>query len=287
MPDEGTRRSDRVYVKLCVEALGTDADGREFAEQTRTLVVSRHGGVLVLKCQLNPGQNLTLRRIIAKDTRQEGRARVVGYLGSQAGGYAYGVAILDPEANLWGIEFPSVADSEQAFARMLLECSNCRRLELGYLNEIELNGFGTSRAIARQCKTCKAPTVWTQALQDYSGESEPFARSSGPEEHSPSQSPEEEDGPDQTRLKTRLRACIREPRQEEELAVCENISRGGLCFRSRKCYPEGTHIEIAVPYAAGSANVFVRGRIVYVKQVPAVGIFRHGVEYIRDRNNEP
>jgi len=37
--------------------------------------------------------------------------RVVGEFGSQKDGHLYGVEIIDPEVDLWGVEFPAIADS--------------------------------------------------------------------------------------------------------------------------------------------------------------------------------
>ena len=39
------------------------------------------------------------------------------------------------------IEFPHIAESQEAVARMLLECTYCRAREVVYLNELELRGF--------------------------------------------------------------------------------------------------------------------------------------------------
>ena len=46
---------------------------------------------------------------------------------------------------------------------MLLECTYCRNREVVYLNEMELRAFETNRGIARHCKTCRVPSIWTQA----------------------------------------------------------------------------------------------------------------------------
>jgi hypothetical protein len=80
------------------------------------------------------------------------------------------------------------------------------------------------------------------------------------------------------RIPTRASAGIREMGLPEEIVVCENLSRGGLSFRSRKHYLRGSRIEIALPYSPGSGNIFVPARIVRVERLQ--GLFRYGAAYI-------
>jgi len=49
-------------------------------------------------------------------------------------------------------------------------------------------------------------------------------------------------------------------------AVCEDLSKGGLSFRSRNQYPEGTRAEVAVPFTPGAGAIFVPIRIVFRKR---------------------
>lgn len=83
------------------------------------------------------------------------------------------------------------------------------------------------------------------------------------------------------RLQTRLTACIRRPGEDDELAVCEDISPMGICFRSKRRFDADTAIEVAVPYAPDAANIFLPARVVYSEQLPKAGLFRHGTEYRR------
>lgn len=285
---QGIRQSDRVSVAMTLEGMGRDIHGQEFTEQVRTLLICRNGAAIVLRRRLAAEQELILRRRFAHKADQEGRVRVVGEIGEQSDGYAYGVAILDPSTDLWGIKFPPVAESEDAVARMLLECSYCQSREVGYLNEFELKEFETQKAIARHCMTCLVPTIWTQAALENASkpprsqlEREPWPNS-GPVLPDSAQA-----GRKNQRMKTRLTACVRQAGLSEELAVCENMSRGGLCFRSRRRYEEGTQIEIAVPYAKGGANIFIPVKIVHVQKLATAGLFRHGAEYIRNQDGQP
>ena len=68
---------------------------------------------------------------------------------------------------------------------------------------------------------------------------------------------------------------------DDELAVCEEISAEGLCFRSKRRFEENSRIDIAVPYADATANIFVPARVVRVEPTASAGLFRHGVEFLR------
>ncbi len=157
------RRSDRVSLTLLLEASGKDSQGQEFKEPARTLLINRTGAVIVFPRELTPEQTIHLKRQAPMESHRETDVRVVNQFGHQRDGYLYGIEIEDPSKDLWGVEFPPVAESTEAVARMLLECNYCRSREVAYLNELELRAFETNRGIARHCKICRVPSIWTQA----------------------------------------------------------------------------------------------------------------------------
>ena len=65
---------------------------------------------------------------------------------------------------------------------------------------------------------------------------------------------------------------------------CEDVSKGGFRFKSRKEYPQGIYVEVAVPYAKSSNNIFCNATISYCLKLPD-GQFRHGVTYIKNRGS--
>jgi hypothetical protein len=82
------------------------------------------------------------------------------------------------------------------------------------------------------------------------------------------------------RTKVNFKACIKSFAFGEDIVACEDISRGGLCFKSRKPYTAKFKIEVAVPYAPGVQNFFVPGEIVRVEELAKEKIFRCGVAYL-------
>lgn len=275
------RRSDRVSLTLLLEASGRDRHGQDFKEPSCTMLINRTGAVIVLDRELTPDQRIHLRRQAPSEVHRESDVRVVGQFGRQKDGYLYGIEILD-QKDLWGIEFPSIVESSEAVARMLLECSYCRSREVAYLNEVELRGFEANRGIARHCKTCGVPSIWTQAPhedQKKMAVRAARARKAAESANAARAKSEEQRERQRLRLKTRLSACIRQANSDDELAVCEDISPIGMCFRSKRRYDIDTAVEVAVPYSPDVANIFLPARIVYSEEMPKAGLFRHGTEY--------
>ncbi len=155
-----------------------------------------------------------------------------------------------------------------------------RRPRSSVLNEIELSGFETNRGIARHCKTCRVPSIWTQAPHEDEAKlsARPRARRSGDSQDTLPPGGEQRERK-RLRFKTRLTACIRQQGSDDELAVCEDISPLGLCFRSKRRYESDALIDVAVPYSPDSANIFLPARVVYSEKLPKAGLFRHGTEY--------
>jgi PilZ domain len=267
------RQSDRVTLQLQVEASWADNAGVSEKQTAQTLLISRNGGVIRLKEKLYPGQEIVLNRKLEGDQTKTARARIMAEIDVEPDGFIYAVAILDQRMDFWEIEFPSPHRAEEALARMLMECSFCQRREVVYLNEMELKSFEVRRCVARLCKHCDSPSIWIEA------QSEPRF-----DEPLPSRSAVEErvlPRRNRTRVKARVLACIRRRGFQEEVAVCEDLSKGGISFRSRNKYVEGSRLEVAVPYTPGAGAIFVPIRIVSCQPIAAAGLFRHGAAYVR------
>lgn len=274
------RRTDRVSLTLLLEASGRNIQGQEFKAPSRTLLINRGGAVILLDQDLAADQFIHLQRRAPHEAHRRGQVRVVGEFGRQRDGHLYGIEIPDPSMDLWGVEFPEIAESTEAVARMLLECTYCRGREVVHMNELELRAFETNRGIARHCKTCGVPSIWAQAPHE---EEDKFTRRRRRAADAPSVIPEggEQRERERLRLKTRLTACIRQSGADDELAVCEDISPMGMCFRSKRRYASDSSVDVAVPYSPDAANIFLPARVVYSEEMPKAGLFRHGTEYRR------
>jgi hypothetical protein len=270
---EGIRQSDRVSLQMQVEATWFNSSGVAMQQSAQTLLVSRNGGVIRLQEKLFPSQELVLHRKLDGDQTKTARARIVAEIDREPDGFIYAIAIIDPRVDFWDIDFPAPHKAEEAFARLLMECSFCQRREVVYLNEMELKSFEIRKCVARLCSHCDSPSIWIETQSQFAIDEALPSPSAVEERVIPRRN--------RTRVKARVLACIRRRGFQEEVAVCEDLSKGGISFRSRNQYPEGTRLEVAVPYTPGAGAIFVPIRIVFSQPIASAGLFRHGAAYLR------
>jgi PilZ domain len=273
MSSDGFRQSDRVSLRMPVEASWFTSGGMAVKQTALTLLVSRNGGVLRVKERLEAGQELTIRRQHDGDMWKVARARVVAEIDHEPDGYLYAIHFLDPRSDFWDIDFPAPNKGDEALARLLMECSFCQRREVVYLNELELKSFEIRKCVARVCRHCDTPSIWVEPQGEANKSENGVARAPAEERILPRRN--------RTRVKARVLACIRRRGFQEEVAVCEDLSKGGISFRSRNQYPEGSRVEVAVPFTPGSSAIFVPIRIVFSQAISSAGLYRHGAAYIR------
>lgn len=279
MKEKKLRSTDRVSLAIPLQVSASESPGQSFKESARTLVINRHGATIVVNRKLQPGQLITIQRVGA-DKDKSADARVLGQMGGQENGYVYGVVFSDANVNLWNIKFPPLAESEKAVARLLLECRACQAREVAYLSELEAEVFDANGFVSRSCKQCNAWTSWQQGFHDASPDFSPSTR------RAPTTHTKQNRKDLRVQLK-KLSACIRQPGFGEEVVRVEDVSRGGLRFLSRNTYYEGSSIEVAIPYTAGAANIFVVARIVRAQESPEKGLREYGVAYANTSRFRP
>src|ERR1700687_495692 len=167
MPPDGMRRSSRIPKEIAILLVGSDIAGKVFSEQTKTVLLSRHGAGIVSQYVLSAEQELILRRL---DTDKEVEVRVVGQLGFHGESHTYGVAFLDAEVDIWGGDFPSMTDSEKEASNVLLQCSSCKAREVVQQSDLESDVYLVNEGIVRSCKRCGSSTIWKGATEDAGGE---------------------------------------------------------------------------------------------------------------------
>jgi PilZ domain len=278
MKTENQRRTDRVVIRVLVRISGVDVTGEKFSEQGHTLTISRYGAAVALNRKLAPGLRLTIRPATSK---KESSALVMGQMGGQSVVHVYGIALLEPTVNLWGIQFPPLAESEVGLVRLLLECSACKAREVVHLNELETEVFETNHSLPRSCNQCAMWTLWRQTPSELPGH--PGAQSETVLESSIARRDHPQNKRKHVRVRVKMEACIRHPGFEEEIVEVKDLSRGGLSFVSFKDYIEGSRIEVAVPYSKGKANIFVAARINRAEELQRKGLTKYGAQYTQFR----
>jgi hypothetical protein len=290
MSSERLRRSSRIPKEIPILLVGSDMEGKTFSEKAKTVLLSRHGAGIISEYKLSPEQELILRSL---ETNRETEVRVVGQLGSAGGSYTYGVAFLDQSIDFWGMEFPPMSQSEKDANRVLLQCASCKAHEMVQQSDLESDVYMVNEGIVRFCKNCGSSTFWKRADDAAEGEAAPPQIEEEPDFPEPEE-PESIDSPADLqptlrpanrrkylRTKVNFKACIRTFAFGDDVVTCEDISRGGLRFKSRKHYSVKADIEVASPYSPGSLNIFMRGQIVHVEEVPGEKSFRCGVAYAK------
>jgi len=278
MNSQGIRRSDRIVLELPLQISGADVNGLGFLEDTQTEVVSRHGARILSRHRMARDQELV---VLCLTTGKEADARIVGQLGEGSKGYSYGVEFIDPEANIWDIDFPPLTESEQAIARALLECTRCHSRELVYLGALEAEVLEVSKSLSRPCKRCADTGLWKLSMTELPGPqlaqptdpSTILADSGGSAGRTPSERKE-------VRSWVKMTACIRHPYLGEETVTTESASRNGFSFRSSKGYGTGSLVDVALPYTRGGANIFVPARIEHGNELPGESLASYTVSYI-------
>lgn len=99
MPEINHRRSPRRALELPIRVFGTDFQGRDFVEDSTTLVVNRHGAKIQLARKLIPEQEI---RILSQGNNREAEFRVVSKAGEPTKEFCFwGVECLAPGENIW------------------------------------------------------------------------------------------------------------------------------------------------------------------------------------------
>jgi hypothetical protein len=336
---QNVRRSGRVAKEVPILLIGSDTEGKVFSEETKTVVLSRHGAGIVSRHKLAAEDEVVIRSC---ESSKEAIAHVVGQLGLQSGVYTYGVAFADPNIHFWNTLLPPPSPSEMMALRLAFQCNACGERTILENAEEAADVHAINDGVVRFCSVCGYSTVWkissdltpplprkptaflapdlsrfvittparlpviasseshetsaessapsaysssVTALEDFPSPHSVVIPTALAPSHAASPTPSLASAPPANRRKyVRARvtfsACIRSTEFGDDVTICEDISRGGLRFKSRKHYPIGTSIDVAVPYSPETQSIFVHGRIVFVQDLPDQSMTRHGVCYL-------
>ncbi len=279
---KAARRSARIPKEVAILLIGSDARGREFVEQTKTFVLSRHGAGIVSVHKLGVEQELI---VIQQECNREAEIRVVGRIGSEDGLHRYGVAFLDPDIDFWGVEFGSPTDAGASEPCMVLQCNMCGRREVISPDALESEIYAVHDGLLRDCKQCHRSTLWKRTSREVPGNLDMPEAVAVSAELTPPLEPIPPPAASRNRRKhmrinVNFAGRVSNHGFEDDIVVCENISLGGLCFKSSRFYQKTTAIEVAAPFAHGSPDIPVSARIVYVMELPEEKMFRYGAQYL-------
>jgi hypothetical protein len=97
------RRSERVMLQVPVVVQTRTRDGKEVREETQTVAVNAHGGLLRLHMEIKAGQPIVL---INERSKMQHGCRVVRVETSETGYSAVAFEFDQPAPQFWPIVFP-------------------------------------------------------------------------------------------------------------------------------------------------------------------------------------
>ena len=256
-PNKNLRRSERVFVNLPIRVSRPTERGEEFLGEGQTLDVSHDGAAIMVDRDLPIGQTVQIRRV---GVHKEAPARVVGYYKDHpSNGHVFGVALTDADKKntIWDIAFPTAAEPEKTVLRALLRCVACGRLEVSYLNEFESDLFLSHNSVARLCAQCGSWTTWNRPYGSIPAGAADSVPLSSQDSATLGQNHRAHE-----RLRMETVGCIRNSALGNEVVLVSSLARGGLSFLSPNEFPEGTCIEMAIPYTSKAPNIYSLVKIV-------------------------
>lgn len=155
------RRSERLSAQIPVQLTGTSETGQQFVENAETLTLSQYGASILSRRQLLPERDTIIRRL---DTGKSARVRIAGKIGDRPEGYVYAVEFVDPQANVWEIEFPPTSGLDETDDLVYLVCGCCQKSEAVQLGEPKLGDFEAAHGVLLYCMRCEAMTRWMQRV---------------------------------------------------------------------------------------------------------------------------
>ena len=270
-PDQ-RRRTERILLRIPIEARGTAADGKPFTEKTHTLAINRDGARIAAVSPLVVGAKITLTNL---QNNMTAPFRVVIRIEkSLSGNPEWGVECLEPQLNFWGIFFPekTPGTAKDELIDVLLECSRCHTRELAQLTLKDYQTILTQPSLERECKSCRAATRWTFGLVegDKRGKTPPAAARDA--------SPQSAERRRANRVTVELPVRIR----LEEIGRTENLSTTGVCFSSTLGMKVGDCVRLTVGYTPGGNDKEVSARVVWKQEREGGNCFLYGVELQED-----
>ncbi len=236
----------RVGIAYPIKISGTDENGQQFKDRSVTQFIMRDGITLVTQRRLAAGSEIYVE--VNRDTSRTGK--VVGQSGFTKSGNVYAVAIAAEPKMLWGIHFPEVSETERLELSCVLGCSTCHAKSVVQLTVVEHEMLVASTSITRPCDGCRKHTTWKRVADG-------GAVAAGPAQDKP-----KENRRRNSRVPVKFWGYIVEGGNEDSVPIVD-MSRDGIRFRSRLKYEPEQVVQVAVAYMAGTANIFVPGKVVW------------------------
>jgi hypothetical protein len=270
-----------VLLRIPIKVEGKDALGNAFDETTYTLVVNRSGGLIVLSHLLQPGAVLKITNL--RNQVSCSFQVVVRAVRSLSGIPEWGVKCLEPEAEIWGVHFPTRTDelSQSGLIHVLLECQKCFSREMAALTGEQYRRLVAQSSLSSPCAKCATTTDWRIAFIEVGlNEVSPvFPAPPGSRLTSPSE--DEDERRRDRRLGVKLPIGVRLPDGSEEASTTENISKTGLCFACSLDMHVGERVYVRVGLDSPEEQRDLPVRVMWRRPIKERGRALYGVKLER------
>jgi hypothetical protein len=270
------RRSERALLRIPIRVEGKDTLGNAFEETTYTLIVNQCGGLIAAEHPLQPGAVIkitNLRNKISCSFQVVTRAAR-----SLSGTPEWGVECLEPEAQIWGVHFPTrtEAPSPADLIHVMLECQECFSREMAVLTAPQYRRLAEHSSLPRPCPKCSATRDWTFGFVEVEVEEvlptvpAPLASGLPP--------PGEAEKRVEKRLVVKLPLGVRLPDGSEETSTTENISKSGVCFACNLEMQVGDRVYVSLRTIIPGEERDIPGRVMWRRPAEEKGRAFYGAK---------
>jgi PilZ domain-containing protein len=260
-------RPERIYLRIPIIVRGVENSGDSFSEITVTVKLNRNGALIVLRALPAQGSEVEITNL---STNRVSRFRIAYQGLAQADGCTdFGVAMKDPLADFWAIDFEDRPPSDKALVAGLLICSKCNRRTFGYLSPDEFRSLGEDYHFPRLCPHCQAVTEWQI------GFSEEISPDSATEAAAQKMLQEEAENEHPTcpierrgavRYALKVPLLVTGPAGKPEKTVAENFSSTGLMFGCSRKFEPGELVQVIIGHGVAESPALRTCKI--VRRVP-------------------
>jgi hypothetical protein len=265
-----------VLLRIPIRVEGKDTLGNAFDETTHTLVVNRSGGQIVVSHLLQPGAVIkitNLRNKISCSFKVVARAAK-----SLSGTPEWAVKCLEPEAEIWGVHFPTRTEepSQADLIHVLLECQECFSREMASLTVQQYRRLAAQSSLPRPCPKCSATREWKFGFIEVELEevlpsvADPSASGLTPRGGAEKRRDK--------RLAVKLPLGVRLPDGSEETSTTENISKSGLCFACNLEMNVGESVYVRVESDRPEEQRDIPARVMWRRPAKEKGRAFYGVK---------
>jgi hypothetical protein len=274
--DSLTRRSERALLRIPIRVEGKDSLGSAFEETTHTVVVNRFGGLIIVSHLLKPGT-------VIKITNLQNQASccfqvVTRAAKSVSGTPEWGVKSLEPEAEIWGVHFPTRTQepSQADLIHVLLECQECFSREMAALTVQQYRRLVAQSSLPRPCPKCSATRDWKFGFIEVELEgvlpSVPAPSASGLTPQGGAERRRDK------RLIVKLPLGVTLPDGSEETSTTENISKSGMCFACNLEMQTGDRVYVRVGLDSWGEERDIPARVMWRRPAKDKGRALYGVK---------